>query len=94
MNKCEICNKNNEPVSKYAFEEAVTKLELANRRAWILNLVLVILLVTSLCYTMWQRSQFEAVETSYEIEQETNDGGDNYAIGRDFYGSPKGQGQD
>lgn len=48
--------------------------------------LLVLLLVGSLCYTMWLKDQYVRVEESYDIEQDTDGGGSNYIVGGDFNG--------
>lgn len=81
MDKCEICSRNNEPVSRYVFESVTTKLELANKRLWVSTIMLSVLLVASLCFTVWRETQFETIYT--EVTQETEDGGYNNYIGND-----------
>lgn len=42
---------------------------------------------------MIDRSQFEAVETTTEIQQESDNYGSNYIVGGDFNGDPKDKNQ-
>ena len=71
-------------------EAANIRSEKANRRSHILNVILALLLALSIGYTFWLRDQYQAVEESYEIEQDTDGGGNNYnVIGGDFNGQAK-----
>lgn len=90
MDKCEICSKKAEPVPFVAFESITTKLETANRRLWILLLVLVVLLFGSNAAWIYYESQWQVVQET-EIEQDTDGGGNNYIVGGDFNGEAKGQ---
>jgi len=71
----------------------MARMERANKRLFILTLVLVILLVGSNIGWLIYESQFQVVEsTSYEqeVEQDTNDGGNNintFVSGGDYYGT-------
>lgn len=69
--------------------------EKANRRSHILNVILALLLALSIGYTFWLKDQYQAVEESYEIEQDTDGGGNNYSvIGGDFNGKTENKSQD
>ena len=71
-------------------EAANIRSEKANRRSHILNVILALLLALSIGYTFWLKDQYQAVEESYEIEQDTDGGGNNYnVIGGDFNGKAK-----
>ena len=75
-------------------EAANIRSENANRRSHILNVILALLLALSIGYTFWLKDQYQAVEESYEIEQDTDGGGNNYSvIGGDFNGEAKDQGE-
>ena len=75
-------------------ESANIRSEKANRRSHILNVILALLLALSIGYTFWLKDQYQAVEESYEIEQDTDGGGNNYSvIGGDFNGETKDQGE-
>lgn len=76
-------------------ESANIRCEKANRRSHILNVILALLLALSIGYTFWLKDQYQAVEESYEIEQDTTDGGNNYSvIGGDYNGKAENQGEE
>ncbi|MBR2086749.1 MAG: hypothetical protein IJ906_06375 [Oscillospiraceae bacterium] len=76
--------------------------EKTNRRAHILNIVLACLVLLCILVIVQQHvarvrleREFETEETyEYDVDQETDDGGDNYFVGRDFFnGQTKGDRQ-
>lgn len=96
MSNCESCGKRPpEPVPYVVHESDMARQERTIKRLWILLLVLVVLFVGSNAAWVWYESQFiDTVETSYDIEQDTDGGGNNYVVGGDFNGEAKGQGED
>lgn len=95
MNNCEICTKKPDPVPFAVHEADMARMERTVKRLWILLLVLVVLFVGSNLAWVWYESRFEdSVETSYDIEQDTDGGGNNYVVGGDFNGEAKGESQD
>lgn len=64
-------------ISGYFFESATVKLERANRRLWITNIILIATILAIVGWVLWDRSQWETVETT-EVSQEI-DTGDGYA---------------
>lgn len=74
-------------VSYVAFESACTRLERNNRRLFILCLVLIFALIaTNVAWVVYE-NQFEDVEVTQEVEQETDSGGSNHSVGGDYYGA-------
>lgn len=72
-------------VSFVAFESACTRLERNNRRLFILCVVLIVALIASNTGWVIHESQFQDVEVTQEVEQETDSGGSNQFVGGDFY---------
>ena len=95
MTNCEICTKRPDPVPFAVHEADMARMERTVKRLWILLLVLVVLFVGSNLGWVWYESQFvDSVETSYDIEQDTDGGGNNYVVGGDFNGEAKSEGED
>lgn len=88
---CDNCKKKQTPeaVTRYAYEETVARMDLANRRSWILCIILAVLLMASWIGFIIYESQFETItrSTTQEVEQ-VADGGDNHLnfVGGDAYG--------
>ena len=96
---CDSCTHRPDPVPFAVHESAMARMERTIRRLWILLILLVVLLVGSNALWIWYESQFEDVTTetnSFVIEQDATDGGSNigYAIGGDFHGETKNQGNE
>ena len=70
-------------ISFIAHESGMTRLERANRRVWILCIILIVALLGTNAGWLYYESQFEIVETSsQEVEQEIDTGdGDATVIG-------------
>lgn len=82
---CENCkNKQPEMVSRYAMEELSARQDIANRRSFVINIILIVLLLASWIGFFVYESQFEDVVITAEQSADT---GDNYAVGGDYYGS-------
>ena len=76
-------------------EGTMARLERANRRLWILSILLVIMLVGTNAGWIWYESQFEVVETTtQEVSQDIDTGNGNanvVGIG-DIYGEGETEG--
>lgn len=70
----------------FSHEGDMARMERANRRLWIVILVLIAALIGTNAGWIWYESQFQVIEekTEIEAEQETSDGGDNYVVGGDY----------
>lgn len=77
-------------VSYICHEADMTRMERANKRLWIVILVLIIALIGSNVAWIYYESQFMDISTDIEAEQETSEGS-NYVVGGDFYGEAKGE---
>lgn len=73
----------------YAVHEGdMARMERANRRMWILCLVMFLALVATNAGWIWYESQWVEVETTIDANQDTDGGGNNFAIGGDMdYGA-------
>lgn len=82
---CNSCKEKREQerptISRYAFESALTAMELTVKRLWIVILILIVLLAGSNGAWIYYESQMETVET--EITQEADGDGVNNFIGED-----------
>lgn len=92
MPDCKTCKeKREEPVPYAAYEGALARQERTIRRLWIALIICIIGLIGMFVY----ETQFETVTTTIEAEQESEDGGNNYAVGGDFsYGETESQSDD
>lgn len=75
---------------RYIIERALTSSEIQNKRTWIANIILIIALILSNGAWIYYESQWQVVDSTtvqQEVEQETEDGGDNTFIGGDAYGT-------
>lgn len=82
MGKCSTCkDKKPEAVPYIVHESAMARGERSAKRLWIVVLVLIVMLVGTNGAWIWYESQFEVVETT-EVVQENSDGYNNY-IGND-----------
>ena len=75
----------------FAHEGDMSRMERANKRLWIVILILIVALVGSNGAWIYYESQFEEISTQIEAEQETSDGS-NYVVGGDFYEPTEGEG--
>ena len=71
-------------VSFICHEADMTRLERANKRLFVVVIILIVALVGSNGAWIYYESQFEEISTQIEAEQETSDGS-NYVVGGDFY---------
>lgn len=86
MTDCERCTISKpDPVPYLTHEKDMARMERTNFRLWIVVLVLTgMLLATNLGWVYYE-SQFMETETT--IEQDTDNGGDNYVVGGDYNGA-------
>ena len=87
---CENCkNKQPEMVSRYAMEELAARQDMANRRSYRLNVLLVILILLSWLGFVIYGSQFDktVITTTQEVGQQADGDSDNNFVGGDYYGS-------
>lgn len=91
MGDCETCKKERASISYVAYESALTDFRLTVKRLWIIIIILIIALVGSNAAWLWYESQFsdEVTTTRIVADQDTDMGGNNYAIGGDIYGTPE-----
>lgn len=75
MGNCNSCHENRSVVSYIAFESALLRLERANRRLWVIVLLLVVLLFGSNAAWVYYESQFEDEVTTVTQEVDAADGG-------------------
>ena len=74
---------NNVPI--YTFELIMAQVERTIRRWWILCIILVALLLSTNAVWFMYVQQFEAVtETTQEVNQDTDGGGNNIMVGGDY----------
>lgn len=66
-----------EPVPYIAHEAAMARAERREKRDWILEIILVVLLVLSNAWWVWRDSQFETVVSNSESVEAHADGGGN-----------------
>lgn len=72
-------------------EGDMARIERANKRLWIVIIILIVALCGSNAAWVIYESQFEVIEeTQIDAEQETEEGS-NYVIGGDFNGEAKGE---
>lgn len=85
---CENCkNKQPEMVSRYAMEELSARQDIANRRSFVINIILIVLLLASWIGFFVYESQFEVTSTTtQEVEQVADGDSDNHFVGGDYYG--------
>ena len=83
-----------EMVSRYAMEELSARQDIANRRSFVINIILIILLLASWIGFFVYESQFEDQAITQEISQDTDGGDNSYSgdiIGGDYYGETNDQ---
>ena len=73
-------------------EGDMARMERANKRLWVVIIILIVALIGSNAAWIYNESQFEEISTQIEAEQETDDGGDNYVVGGDFYEPSESEG--
>jgi len=76
----------------FSHEGDMARMERANKRLWIVILVLIaVLLGTNGAWIYYENSFTDEVTTEIEAEQETSEGS-NYVVGGDYYGEAESQG--
>ena len=79
---------NNTPVPYIAYESTMARMERANKRSFIIIIILIIALIATNAGWIIYESQFETVETSTSIEAKQDGDGINIVGGGDVsYGS-------
>ena len=82
---CNGCDKN--AISFVAHEKDMARMERNNKRLFALNVILVILLVVSVLYVVYLKSEYQQViTTEQEVEQNAEGDGDMQFVGGDYYG--------
>lgn len=95
MGECKTCESNKPNVRQYDIDLLSAMAERTIKRLWIVILVLIIALIGTNGAWIWYNAQFEVVETTteeYQIEQDTEGGGNNNSIidgGEVVDGEPK-----
>lgn len=82
---CDECNK------AVKDETALWFAERANKRQFIVILLLIISLVASNVYWVNRDHEFETIETWQEVTQDSGENGYNNFVGGDYYGEAKNQ---
>ena len=91
-----MSNKEMVQIPFYAHEGEVTRLERINKRLWIAVLVVFAAFVLSNLAWIIYENQFEDEVYTYEVQQDSGDGGTNtitdnqIVMGGDSYGKPEG----
>lgn len=84
MGNCKDCH-SGDPVPYIVHEGDMSRMERVCKRLWILLIILALLLVgTNVAWIIYE-SQFEVIETVQEVEQDAENGMNNF-IGGDLYG--------
>lgn len=95
---CKTCKEKSRqadiPISRYAYESAMSTFERVIRRLWIVIIILIVLLAASNGAWIWYESQFEYVSetTTFDVEQDADGNGINRFVGGDYYGTSESQG--
>ena len=88
MADCKSCKSKEqyaEPVPYIVHEGTMARAEITIKRLWITILLLIVLLVGTNAGWIWFESQFEYSQTTQEVTQESNHGGNSF-IGGDVGG--------
>ena len=85
---------NNTPVPYIAYESTMARMERANKRSFIIIIILIIALIATNAGWVIYESQFETVETSTQIEAEQDGAGVNIVGGDDIYYGAESQSND
>ena len=90
-NTCKEKKKSLEPVPYIVHEAAMARQERTIKRLWIALVICILGLIGMFVY----ESQFETVTTTIEAEQQSEAGGNNYAVGGDYsYGETESEDYD
>ena len=82
---CKVKEQHAEPVPFIVHEGTMARAEITIKRLWITILLLIVLLVGTNAGWIWFESQFEYSQTTQEVTQESNHGGNSF-IGGDVGG--------
>ena len=81
-----------------AHESEVARLERIIKRLWILCIIIFICLIGTNAFWLWKESQYEDVEITQDIMQDSGDGGTNTytgnLVGGDYYGEAENPNND
>ncbi len=80
-----------EPVPYIAHEAEMARMERVNRRWFIAWLITFLLLVSCVAGFIWYEAQFTDEIITIDAEQTTEGGGNNYALGGDYYGAAENE---
>lgn len=85
MTNCSNCKSekgNHKAVPYIVHESMMARAERSAKRLWTVIILLIVFLVASNGAWLWYESQFETVVTNeeYQVEQNTEDGGNNSSI--------------
>lgn len=83
--------KKNDSVPYIVHESIMARMERAQKRLFILCLVIFLFFVGSNCAWLWYESQFQYVETTeQQVTQDTGENGYNNFVGGDYIGDTEG----
>lgn len=82
---CNSCKEKRTEVPYLVHESTMARMERANKRLWVIVIILIFALVLSNVGWIMYESQFEDIVTT-EIEQDSGDG-NNYIVGGDYHGA-------
>lgn len=86
---CKEARQHIEPVPYIVHEAAMARLERTIKRLWVLAIVMLALFVATNAGWIIYESQFETIEATSTIEQDTSGSGNNYVVG-EMNGTPEG----
>lgn len=75
---------------KWIYEGEAVRMHQANKRLFILSVILIIVLFVSNGAWVWYSSQFETIQI--EADQQADGDSNNYIIGGDYGGQTEGEG--
>lgn len=84
--KIKTQNGEGEKVNYAAIEMVAMFADRDKKRLWIIILVLIAAFIISNALWIYRDHQTKDIEITQEVEQDTDDGGDNSFIGGDYYG--------
>ena len=87
MADCKTCKEQRQTVPYIVHEADMARQERTIKRLWVLLIIVIVLFVGSNCAWLWYENSFEdEIITTTEVEQQTDGGGNNYAVGGDYNG--------
>lgn len=91
---CQECKDNRlqtADVPYFVHEGMLARMERANKRLWVILIIVIVLFVGTNAGWIYYENHFEDVVTT-EIEQQTGEGsGSNYIVGGDYHGNAENQ---